>query len=637
METNINLREWVAQGMNNQLIRVLDHLKNYKYSFVYFSFLIWGVLANQVSAQTNHLEADVNVDIQNMPLQDALLEIGDAAGFSFSYNSEIIPGDSIINVHANNETVDKVLVDLLGDEYRYKVIGNHLIILESIAPKKPTRDERKRTYTISGYIIDSRTGEKISQASIYEVELRQNSFTNKEGYYSLSLPATEKVQYLNYSKVGYLDTVIIVRPVDEWSHNVYLSPLPDVMIGFKGKSEVSPDIHKRPVVAALVPKRAVVMADNVQVHEERLVQVSFLPFVGTNRFVTGLITNRFSVNILAGYSGGVNGLELGGFQNIVRGDMRGVQLAGFGNVVGGISRGFQGAGFFNVTAGSMVGTQAAGFGNVALDTIRGTQLAGFFNTLHGPMYGLQASGFANFTSQNVDGVQAAGFTNVAVKDVKIAQASGFANYCRSVEGLQIAGFANVASRRNSGTQIAGFINYATEVDGLQLSVFNVSDTVSSGVPIGFFSFVRKGFHEVEISSNELFWLNLEFKTGTHRFYNIFSAGAQKELAYAGYGLGTQFNLNRSLSISLEANSKILNRTDSFEALVGTLNQLKATFNVMLAKNFSLLLGPSINLLTEFDSEASLDLPLTVIKPFYDKILGNTRSRAWVGITAGVRI
>jgi hypothetical protein len=65
---------------------------------------------------------------------------------------------------------------------------------------------------------------------------------------------------------------------------------------------------------------------------------------------------RVSFNALVGSSGGIDGIELGGGLNVVRGDVRGLQLAGLGNVIGGGVNGLQLAPVFN-GASSIDGAQ----------------------------------------------------------------------------------------------------------------------------------------------------------------------------------------------------------------------------------------------------------------------------------------
>lgn len=596
------------------------------------------IYTSGIVAQTNHLEKKISIDLDQVKLKNALPKIGEEGGFQFSYNSEIIPGDSLVSVRANDQTVNQILKDLTGPGVRYKVLGNHIILLSNTPNKRIPSREHNPEYTITGYIFDSRTGEIISSASIYEVEGMLVSATDSKGFYSLTVPGDREKQVLSYSKAGYTDTLIVVKPEEQVTLNISLTPKPmelaDIQI-----SELPPaGFHERKLVAALVPAKTRVAAENIPVIEQRPVQLSLFPFIGSNRFVSGLITNRLSVNIFAGYSGGVRGLEVGGFLNVVRNEMHGAQLSGFGNIVGKKSKGAQLSGFFNVNAGSFSGVQATGFSNVVTDTIRGAQLAGFSNVLRGPMYGTQISGFSNFTSQNVDGIQASGFANVAIKDVKVAQLSGFVNWCKNVGGLQAAGFMNVATGISRGIQVAGFLNYATELHGLQLSVFNIADTVSSGIPIGLLSFVRKGYHTVEITANELFPINLSFKTGTRHFYNILTTGIQKDWFSVGYGLGTQFRFAGWLTFSMDLTGNYVSDNNNFGSFKGTLLRFSPTFDIELARHFKLIIGPTLNGFAGLDTAdpATSALPVIFSLPIHNQTIATVPINLWIGATAGFR-
>ena len=215
-----------------------------------------------------------------MELRLALPLIGEAGDSQFSYNAAIINGDSIVQVEAVEQAVEEVLNNLLGPGIRYKVLGNHVVLLSDRSKKLPKSD-RKIEYTISGYIYDANTGEIISQASIYEIDKMFVSVTNKEGYYSLKIPTDQEKRVLSYSKRGYNDTLIVVRPSEQLSVDINLVPKSIHTLEPLDNTQHTPGIHQRPLVAALVPGRAITSSENIQVIEERAFQVSLLPFVGS--------------------------------------------------------------------------------------------------------------------------------------------------------------------------------------------------------------------------------------------------------------------------------------------------------------------------------------------------------------------
>ncbi len=469
--------------------------KTFKIIFCTFLFSI--VFSNtNILSQTNYLYKRVSCSFNNIPLGDALDHISEDGGFAFSYNSKNFDITQSVSLNKENITVGKFIDLIFNRTVHYKVVGSHVVLMKKNPQNIYNKDYQKNEYIIYGYIIDSRTGDKIKEATIYEVNGEIVTLSNSEGFYSLTIPPKKEVSGLSYSKRGYLDTIIIVNSVNNQNYNIYLTPHTVSVSKMESKSVniKLDDIHNRQVVSLLVPHESKVISDNLVIHEKRKYQISLVPYISTNYKLGGSVDNNYSFNILAGYTGGINGFELGGLLNIVRRDMNGIQISGMANLVGGNTNFFQFAGMFNVNSGSVSGVQVGGFSNIVLDTINGIQLAGFQNTLHGHMNGIQVSGFNNLTTQHVDGVQLTGFTNVALKDVKTAQVSGFANYAKNIDGIQLTGFANIASGDVNWGQASGFANYGKSVNGFQATGFaNIAlEEVSGGQFAGFFNYGKTG-------------------------------------------------------------------------------------------------------------------------------------------------
>ncbi len=299
----------------------------------------------------------------------------------------------------------------------------------------------------------------------------------------------------------------------------------------------------------------------------RPIHISFITPISTNGMQSGEVTNIFSFNMIAGYSGGLQGFEVAGFANVIKGDTKGVQLAGFSNTNRGDVDAFQAAGFTNVALGEVNGMQAAGFANVARKEIRALQVAGFSNVAGGMSVGGQISGFANVNRGDAKGVQIAGFSNVNTGDI-------------------------------AGAQVSGFLNTARKVDGVQIGFINVADTIANGVGIGFLTFVKHGYKSFEISANETFYGNLSFKTGTERLYNIISIGASpknNEILWGwGYGLGTMFPVSEKMKLNIEAVSFHVNEDVWFTHRLNSLNKLNVAVEYKVGKFMTVYGGPTWN-------------------------------------------
>jgi hypothetical protein len=406
------------------------------------------------------------------------------------------------------------------------------------------------------------------------------------------------------------------------------------------------------------------------------VQISFLPFFGTNGTNAGKTINRFSINVLAGYSLGTNGFEVGAISNTNKGNMRGFQAAGFANVVGGNVKGFQASGFANVVGGRVDGFQSSGFVNVVKGNVKGFQSSGFANVNNGKTDGFIASGFVNVARQNTTGFQAAGFVNVLGDTTTGASIAGYINVCNyhkaglmaagtinyakyksngaQIAGLinyadtisrtaQIAGLINFNRKGNATTQIAGLINYSKDVKGLQLAPFNFSDTVSTGVPIGFLTFVRTGVHQLELSFDELAFLNLSFRTGTRQFHNIFTAGMvpvpSDSIKWTfGYGIGTSARLSKRFNLDIDLTTNQISHGHYFNDL-NMLNKLYVGAEFAITKKVKVAAGPVLNVFladTASSSYTSYFKNLAPYEMYSHKFNNDLKLTGWVGGKVAIR-
>lgn len=354
-------------------------------------------------------------------------------------------------------------------------------------------------------------------------------------------------------------------------------------------------------------------------------QLSFISPLGTNGLESGLVTNKFSINILAGYAGGLDGIEFGGFANTIKGDMTGAQFAGFGNYVNGQSQGAQFAGFYNCSRKYLKGTQMSGFVNAVLDSAEVFQAAGFVNVVNGKTKGTQLAGFVNTGNKGIEGFQAAGFINVSADSTK---------------GAQIAGFANVSTKEIHGAQVAGFINYAPKVKGVQIGFINVADSID-GLGIGFLNFVRHGYNKIEIEGSSGFHLSTNVKLGSSLFYNILSSGINfqntNQLYWGwGYGIGSLIPVNEKLSVNVDAVSYHINEDEWFTDEVNLLNKLKINGGYTIFNKITIYGGPT------------LDVWVSNIKNMEGKIVGSemmpnqaiferTKRETMVKITTGFNV
>lgn len=149
------------------------------------------------------LRAQVTVDIDDMPLTEALKELEEQSGYSFFYSNVLPDKDALVSVKAQNKDIKYVMDSLLsGLDITYEVVGDKQITLkqkESVpAPTSTPADPGPRT--ISGVVLDTE-GLPVIGAGVMIAGQMKGTITDENGKWSLTLD-DENVT-LEFSAMGY--------------------------------------------------------------------------------------------------------------------------------------------------------------------------------------------------------------------------------------------------------------------------------------------------------------------------------------------------------------------------------------------------------------------------------------------------
>ncbi|MDQ3112302.1 MAG: hypothetical protein M3R17_20650 [Bacteroidota bacterium] len=522
-------------------------------------------------------ERIVSLNYDNRRVDEVLRDISAQGKFEFVWASNLFDASRTVSLHEKNITVRRAIYLLFGNSITYKVRNDYIILQPAPAPIAATETSpRKKEYTLSGYIVDANTGIGISYASVYDSASLASTLSDYYGFYTLKLNGSTQPVNLKVSREYYSDTAFSIVPSSNLTHDISIYHTPEKIIPVTNDSIPKTDtttiaqeqnVESFPFLDSLIGFDQLMQSRNMKEFLKRGGQVSLLPFISTNGKLTGNVVNKFSLNVIGGYTAGTDGLEIGGALNIDRRNVNGVQIAGGANVVGGNVKGIQTSGALNFTMGSLRGLQLSGGSNFLMDTLRGVQLAGGTNVNRGKIYGGQIAGGVNIAMRDLDGFQLSGGLNFTNGTVKKFQATGGLNYAGQTNGFQLAGGANISADTVKGMQLAGGFNFARHMNGtqiavlniaqeskgFQLGVLNIADTCNGGIPIGMLSIVRKGLHQVEISATESAFLNIAFRTGVPAFHTILTAGfdPQSSAWTFGYGFGHDFRLGNKFNINLD--------------------------------------------------------------------------------------
>ncbi|MCB0577834.1 MAG: STN domain-containing protein [Phaeodactylibacter sp.] len=560
-------------------------MKNARLLFGFLFFLGFARLQGQA------LEQRVTLEYAGEPLGEVLADISERyPAVRFSYSPNFIPVSRRVTLRVADEPLATALDEIARQApVAYAAVGGQVLL----KPDNSRNEQLGQLQTLKGNVRQT--------SPIYPSDPRVDQQTRAE---------RERLMRRMYP-IGEPERARVIKSGGDSYREVNLSafykPLPEIT------------------------EEKATAANNKG--DTRLAQISLLPFVGTNALRSNEITNRFSVNLLWGTNGGVDGMEVGGFVNNVKRDVRGVQVAGFGSTVGQSVTGTQVSGLFNIIGDTLTGVQASGLINIA-GHARAVQAAGLSNITNGDFAGVQAAGLFNISAGNADGIQAAGLFNVSAGKVK-TQASSLFN---------IAGDVQVG-------QASALLNVGKKVGGFQIGLINVADTVS-GVPAGLLNIIKHGYNRFELSVNDALYANASLKLGAYRFYNIIHLGARWDdvapgtaettMSWGlGYGLGTALRLNPRLLLNIEGVAIHINEQERWTNELNLLNQLRFTLDFhQESRRTSIFAGPVANVLVSklYDPDTGT-LGSAVIAPSYTLLnhaKGGTSVKLWAGLQAGVR-
>jgi len=541
-----------------------------------------------ISTAQSILERKISLSVQQQRLDDVLTILSNKGNFTFSYNSNILKRDSLITYTANELTVSRILDDLLATGFEYKESGSYVIIrktalrLTSVIQQSPSETD---VYTITGYVVNSETGERLSDVSIYEPRHLVSALTDEQGKFRITLKSRRQTASLAVSRNLYEDTTVVIRPKYNMHLEIAIVPAFEKPVLSAANMyhrsgvpeleqkdslhvpEIKPDqIEYNRFARMLLNARLKTQSLNIEsLLGNKVVQVSLVPGFGTHGSMGSQVENNFSLNIIGGYTGGVNGAEVGGVFNINKKDVKYVQVAGMVNLVGGY--------------------------------VQGLQVGGVHNTVLQHMQGIQVSGISNHVSRNIKGIQIGGVGNLVKDTLHGIQLAGINNHVQgSSRGFQVAGIGNITNGNVEGVQVAGIFNYAKRLKGVQIGLINIADTID-GYAVGLVNIVKKGYHKLYVSNNEVTHFNLAFKSGNARLYSILRGGlnlSTTEKIYSlGYGIGTYIRLGNRFGFMPEISSDLLylGRLSDTHSL----HKIDLQFDFKLWEKLSVTAGPSVTL------------------------------------------
>ncbi|MCC5905724.1 MAG: hypothetical protein JJU13_05945 [Balneolaceae bacterium] len=391
--------------------------------------------------------------------------------------------------------------------------------------------------------------------------------------------------------------------------------------------------------------------------EYRPLRVTLIPGLSTNGIDATGYTARYSLNIIGGYHGGIDGYEMG-LVNANQRYTRGFQIGGV-NYSGGPMSGINIGGAVNYSRHSMRGAQISGIGNFTEQSLQGFQLSGLINSGYNTVNGLQIAGIGNIARRDLQGLQIAGVFNSTVEDSQGMVIAGFGNFnagraqgfmfsgavnvARDMQAFSVAGILN-ATRNLQGFQVSGLANVAYRVRGMQVGLFNFARDFD-GIPVGLVSLYGNGRHNIDIWMSDAGFQNVGLKLGTRSIYNMISLGYNpflrgRDVWSLGWTIGSYTPLDeawdnpryegffrmRDFSIQNVQEGSLsirLNSIYSYRYLLG----------YDIANGLGIYAGPTFNVLLSREARSNEYTWYSIIRGER----GGSDYSIWLGFTVGMQI
>ena len=144
-----------------------------------------------INAQ-NLLDRKIDFSVTQISVPQALKLLGEQTGIPISFSSNFFKASQSFSLQIEQQTIRQVLQSILGNySLDFKIQGKRVLIFKAKPP----------VYTISGYLEDANSGERLVAGTVYCEEQKIGTTSNEYGFFSLTLPSgntTLIIDYLGY-------------------------------------------------------------------------------------------------------------------------------------------------------------------------------------------------------------------------------------------------------------------------------------------------------------------------------------------------------------------------------------------------------------------------------------------------------
>ncbi len=151
------------------------------------------------------------------PISQIIKEVSKKSGVNISFQDEIFEEDRAISIVSRGKPLGRLLEEILqGTGVKYRLIGNQIVLVK-------TSDVIKtKEFTISGFISDAISGERLPFGSVYLHDKSRGATANEFGFYTFKSNGGETHLYFSY--IGYKIEIVDFELKEDTEINIQLNP-----------------------------------------------------------------------------------------------------------------------------------------------------------------------------------------------------------------------------------------------------------------------------------------------------------------------------------------------------------------------------------------------------------------------------
>ena len=160
------------------------------------------------------LDKKIDFSLQDESIPDGLWRLSETTDIPIIFSDVFFYGHKNVSVSFQNKPIKEILETLLSTTpTAYEFDGQQILILKKEVPKR---------YTISGYLEDKESGERLIGANIFDLQSKKGTVSNTYGFFSLTLLEGEKTIVFSY--LGYQAITKYVNHSKHQQLNIQLTP-----------------------------------------------------------------------------------------------------------------------------------------------------------------------------------------------------------------------------------------------------------------------------------------------------------------------------------------------------------------------------------------------------------------------------